>query len=1000
MTETKCACRALPAPDDIWCPLRVRPVGAARLLGRTGGLLESSATRRSSSPNCPVDLSPARLWRVGFGSHGSASAKDRVRPGCFLIFVRSDRRLPLIAPCAHHGHGLIGYGSDVRGGHHRVFLSHTSELRELPRGGSFVAAAEAAVVRTQCVIADMTYFAARDQAPADYCRVAVQQADVYVGIIGFQYGSPVRDQPDVSYTELEFEVATECSLPRLIFLLDENAEIPLPAAKIIDHAHGARQAAFRSRLQDDAGITVVRVASPAELEARVYQALMELTSTGAGGPQARRDAPVGASVAVPFGRPAVVTRGRETLLRELQRQMGQGGMVVLTGMGGVGKSTVAAELAHRVERQLRRRGAWVWWVSGADAATLTAGMVTVARRLDASEEDIQAISDQSPDAPDRMWALLEQAPRGWLLVIDNADSPSTLAAPFVLTGRGHRSPSHVERIGLVADGTGWVRPSRRGLLLVTSRHSEPATWGRHATVHRVGVLATADAAHVLCDLAPAAGDRKQAQALGERLGGLPLALILAGTYLRSEISRLASFDDYRFALDKESLGSGLLNPDPDTEQANDERTAVMRTWEISLDDLSLHGLPQARALLRLLSCYAPSVPIPLGMLEPQRLAPLIDQSVPSREAPPATRIEQALRGLVRLGLIDTATVAGERALVVHPVIADTNRAHLLPTVTPSEPDPGVIRQVAVTLIAGAVDALNPRQPSDWPRFRLLTSHLHAVLGSTAAFLDEDHLAILTLATTGTVTTYLWTGAIPTAMELTRSTLVHSRRLHEEQPNKPTARHRLAYETGQVGRWPEADAAFRELLDARRRLVGDNQPDQRTTEYWAEAELAFRELLDTERHVFGMDHPATLTTLHALAWSAASQGRWADAEVAFRDVLDADRRLSGRNHPSTLTARHNLAWVIGNQGRWQEAEAAFRDLIDAKRQVYGADHPAVSAAAYELGRALLRQGKLEEAEAELRRVLADEQRRFGEDHVDTLTTYKLLDELVQRRRQHG
>src|SRR3954464_10089944 len=78
------------------------------------------------------------------------------------------------------------------------------------------------------MLTDMAYFLAWDQRPAAVFRTAVQRADGFVIIVGFRYGSHVRERPEVSYTDLEFEVAGQIGIPWLVFLLDDDRRRPGP----------------------------------------------------------------------------------------------------------------------------------------------------------------------------------------------------------------------------------------------------------------------------------------------------------------------------------------------------------------------------------------------------------------------------------------------------------------------------------------------------------------------------------------------------------------------------------------------------------------------------------------------------------------------------------------------------------------------------------------------------------------------------------------------------
>jgi tetratricopeptide (TPR) repeat protein len=221
-----------------------------------------------------------------------------------------------------------------------------------------VAKVKEAISAAGHVIVDMADFPATGQPPAQLCADRVRECEVYVAILGTRYGSPVWDRPDVSYTELEFEVAAEAGLDRLVFLLDTDAaNVGIPVSKLIDHELGARQEAFRHRVQNS-GVATQFFADPASLGQLVERSLQQLAKTRARINRGIEREQVGAIREVPRQLPATVAdfTGRVAELQALTRMLDQAGTgtpgtVVISAIGGtagVGKSALALHWAHQV----------------------------------------------------------------------------------------------------------------------------------------------------------------------------------------------------------------------------------------------------------------------------------------------------------------------------------------------------------------------------------------------------------------------------------------------------------------------------------------------------------------------------------------------------------------------------------------------------------------------------------------------------------------------------
>ncbi|MEV1121481.1 tetratricopeptide repeat protein [Actinosynnema sp. NPDC049800] len=701
-----------------------------------------------------------------------------------------------------------------------------------------------------------------------------------------------------------------------------------------------------------------------------------------------RPAPItsGTSVAPPLGRLNHKVRGRSELVAALTDDLG-GSIAVLAAGGGFGKTTVALDVARGLPR--------VWWVDASSRDSLVAGLAEVALQAGADSHEVQeAWAGRGGSAIELLWRNLDHQPEPWALVFDNADDPDVLAAA------NHR----------VADGNGWLRsPNSTGSILVTSRAA--TGWPPAARVHHVRQLDPDDGAQVLLDHAHA-GTREDATALARRLGGLPLALRLAGRYLAVAQDALAlpglepptTFKAYLERWDQSF--TELTEGEPAS-----PRESLSRTWEMSMDLLAERGQPQTRQLLRLISTFA-EAPVPAFVLD----AAVMAESALLTSVT-AAQLSVLLRALQDVGLLDVV----ESSVVVHPVVRSANR---------HQPDFEQNRQAYEALVARLLHAATKeywgRDPEAWPRWRLVVPHLE-VLGESDDLELEEATAIVLFngaEYTRAVGLYplseaLYDRSIAVCLRVmgpdSESTLTvrHSRAdLRRSKGDLPLAEteHRallhdlekmaaepshildvracLAEILHDLGRSEEAEAELRDVVAERGRVLGPTALDTLEAKHrfghllWDRGRLAraadeHRELLATSVEHRGDDDAFTQIVRVCHARVLQQLGRLGEAEAELRRACSAPE--------SPLNARWFLSGLLRSRLRFDEAEVEHRRALDEFVRVLGDEHPQTLAVRHDFGHLLEEKDSLPAAEAEHRQVIEAQVRLFGATHPNTLKT---------------
>jgi tetratricopeptide (TPR) repeat protein len=208
-----------------------------------------------------------------------------------------------------------------------------------------------------------------------------------------------------------------------------------------------------------------------------------------------------------------------------------------------------------------------------------------------------------------------------------------------------------------------------------------------------------------------------------------------------------------------------------------------------------------------------------------------------------------------------------------------------------------------------------------------------------------------------------------------------------------------------GRWKEAEELYVQVVEIRKRVLGEEHPDtvaslaNLAATYWSqgqwkEAEELFVQVVEIRKVVLGIEHPHTLTSMTNLSSTYRDQGRWKEAEELDVQLVEISSRVFGE-HPNTMMSMANLASTYSNQGRWREAEELDVQVMEMFKRELGEEHPLTLSKIADLASTYLCQGRWKEAEELFIHVMETSRRVLGEDHPDTLpsmanlaSTYKI------------
>jgi tetratricopeptide (TPR) repeat protein len=605
---------------------------------------------------------------------------------------------------------------------------------------------------------------------------------------------------------------------------------------------------------------------------------------------------------IPF-RPNPLFVGRVEEMKQVAAWMKGGGTTaigqvgVASGMGGIGKTQLAAEFAHRYGQYF---AGGVFWLGFDIAENIPAEIAAcggpegmkLAANWDALPFDEQV---------NRVLAAWSSAlPR--LLVFDNCEHHALLDQ--------------------------WLPRTGGARVLVTSRQ---VGWpdGMDVRELALGVLNRDESIALLRGFRDdlSAGD-PMLDAIADELGDLALALHIAGSYLGANRHDVSA-ESYLHMLQGTDILQHLEADGDHSPTRHD--LSVAKTFQISLDKLDQNDETDARArrTLAYAAAFAPGEVIPRDLL---KLCFMVDQEVEPGEEPQTPNLSPAINRLRALGLTEEDADGDAR---LHRLLARfVQGAHL-------EADASSAVERVVQGVAGRIndDGLPHAMLPILPHLVFLTNQALARRAATGARLANELGFYLQLS-----------GRYPAARPYYEEALdIHRETLGARHPHTAGSLNNLGGLLRAMGELPAARPYFEEALDIHRETLGARHPDTATSlnnlgsllHDMGELPAArpyYEEALDIRRETLGARHPHTATSLNNLGVLLRAMGELPAARPYYEEALDIRRETLGARHPDTATSLNNLGVLLHAMGELPAARPYFEEALAILGERLGREHP--------------------------------------------------------------